>query len=152
MNPTIPFRTEAEITHVVLRFQALDLPMKEWTHQAHLAVAMWHLTRYSLEEAICLLRSGIITYNASCGGKNTADSGYHETLTLFWIGAIDHFLERSGRERPLAVQYAELLASPYAGADLPYQYYSRERLFSVQARAMWAAPDLKPLEWAALRS
>jgi len=29
---------------------------------------------------------------------------------------------------------------------LPFSYYTRDRLFSPEARADWAEPDLKPLD------
>ena len=32
-----------------------------------------------------------------------------------------------------------------ADKDLPLQYYSRERLFSDEARAAWVEPDLRAL-------
>ena len=128
------FRTESEITRLVLQFQAHDLPKAEWTHQAHLATAMWYLQRYSREEAICWLRTGIISFNLACGGKNTPTSGYHETLTLFWIGTIDHFMEQAGRNRPLIDLCRAFLDSGLADPCNAARQSSQRPLLRVAAR------------------
>ena len=56
-----------------------------WTHEAHLLVALWHLHNHAVDEATCLLRARIISYNVAVGTENSSASGYHETMTLFWI-------------------------------------------------------------------
>ena len=38
------------------------------------------------------MRDGVRRYNVATGGKNTEDSGYHETLTCFWIAVAAAFL------------------------------------------------------------
>lgn len=128
-------------------FQQRTLPLAEWTHHAHLATAAWYLYRYTVDETICWLRSGIISYNLACGGKNTPEGGYHETLTLFWIGAVNHFLEQAGRQRSLSDLVNALLTSDFGQSGFPLCYYSRERLFSLTARARWVEPDLQDLDW-----
>lgn len=80
---------------LVKRFQERTLPKDEWTHEAHLIVALWHLKKYNKAEATCLLRAGIINYNLVIGTPNTGNSGYHETITLFWIKLIDYFIDRN---------------------------------------------------------
>jgi hypothetical protein len=126
-------------------FLACTLPKAEWTHQAHLRVGLWHLLRHTAEEALALLRVRIQTYNVSSGVANTDHSGYHETITRFYVGVIDQFLRSADRSQgidPLAVD----LIRRHGEKDLPLRYYSRERLFSVLARRQWVEPDLAPLE------
>jgi hypothetical protein len=68
---------------------------------------------------------------------------YHETLTLFWLGHVRSFLEGERNEGRSLVSLANELAAS-ADKNLPLAYYTRERLFSCEARAAWVEPDLKP--------
>ncbi len=140
----VMFRTTEEIFSLVRRFGDCTLPRSEWTHAAHLTVALWHLLQYDWAEAVERVRHGIKLYNAANGVATTRESGYHETITLFWLRRVRSFLEEGRNEgcslAPLANRLVE-------GADrnLPLEYYSRELLFSWEARLSWAEPDLKPL-------
>jgi hypothetical protein len=130
---------------LVQAFVACTLPKKEWTHQAHLRVGLWHLLRHHAEEALALLRVRIQRYNAACGVANTDHSGYHETITAFYVWVIGQFLRSADRSRGID-QLAEELIRQCGEKTLPLRYYSRERLFSVLARRHWVEPDLAPLE------
>jgi len=133
-----------KIETLVQQFQNRTLPKKAWTHEAHLAVAIWHLNRYAKAEATCLLRAGIINYNIAAGTENTATGGYHETITLFWIWIIYSFLiENKGLKINELISL--FLASEYARKEILFKYYTKELLFSVEARANWVMPDLKVL-------
>jgi len=46
---------------------------------------------------------------------------------------------------PDAQAAARLLATPFGDKAWPLTFWSRERLFSVEARRGWVAPDLAPL-------
>jgi hypothetical protein len=126
---------------LVEAFMACTLPKAEWTHQAHLRVGLWHLLRHSAEEALALLRVRIQTYNVSQGGTNTDHSGYHETITRFYVGVIDRFLRSADRSQGID-RLAEELIRRYGEKGLPLRYYSRELLHSVLARRQWVEPDL----------
>jgi len=130
---------EQEILEVVRGFQARTIPKERWTHQAHLVTALWYHVHHTPLESICYLRSGIIEYNASVGGKNTPEDGYHETLTLFWCKVISSFVEEN-QGLPLAELTNKFLASEMATKEYPMKFYSRERLFSLEARASYVAP------------
>lgn len=69
----------------IRRFEAGTLTKEEWTHAAHLRMAAWYVWNYSPLEAGVRIRAGIRHLNECLGGQNTEDSGYHETLTEFWI-------------------------------------------------------------------
>jgi hypothetical protein len=69
----------------ISRFVAGTLTKEEWTHTAHLRMAYWYVWNYSPLEAGQRIRAGIRHLNECLGGQNTEDSGYHETLTEFWI-------------------------------------------------------------------
>lgn len=137
-----PFGTVTAIENLVARFRDRTLPKEEWTHDAHLVTAIWFHVHHSPEEAIAFLRSGIITYNDSVGGKNTPTDGYHETMTLFWCRVIAGFVA-ANPGRSLVELCSTFLNSVQATREYPLTFYSRERLFSVKARATWVDPDLK---------
>ncbi len=68
------------------------LPKAEWTHAAHLQVALWHLRQYTPEQTLTRLREAIRAYNDATGVVNGPDSGYHETITQFYVGAVARFV------------------------------------------------------------
>jgi hypothetical protein len=126
---------------IALGMTACTLPKAEWTHHAHLRAGLWHVLSFGEEPALVLLRERITRYNASVGTANTDTSGYHETLTRFYVGLIASFVRGRDRSAPLDVLAAALIAE-HGDRELPLRFYSRERLFSVEARHGWIEPDL----------
>lgn len=141
---TTKFRSTGEVLSLLRRFEDCTLPRDEWTHAAHLTVALWHLLEYDWEEAVSRVRRGILRYNAAHGVRTTPTGGYHETLTLFWMRRVRAFLEDGRNEARSLVALANDLADAL-DSRLPFEYYTRERLFSSEARAAWVEPDLKSL-------
>jgi hypothetical protein len=129
---------------LVEAFIARTLPKPEWTHTAHLRVGLWHVVRYGPEEALALLRQRISRYNESVGTINSDDSGYHETVTAFYVRAIAATI--ADRDPGMSIDELAALVIERCGArEFPLRYYSKERLFSVAARRGWVPPDLQPL-------
>ncbi len=139
------FRTSEEMFSLLRRFADCTLPREEWTHAAHLTVALWHLLQYDWPEAVARVRAGIKRYNAAHGILTTPTGGYHETLTLFWMRTVRAFLEAERNEARALVHLANELAATH-DKSLPLSFYTRERLFSTEARASWVEPDLRPLD------
>lgn len=136
---------ERGVERLVREFEACTLAGERWTHEAHLTVAMWYLMRHPDAEATRLIRERIQRYNESRGVEMTKDSGYHETITLFYIRAIRRYLASAGGARTFAELLDGLIAA--CGArNFPFEYYSRERLLSWEARTNWLEPDLKSLD------
>ena len=119
----------------------LTLPKAEWTHEAHLRAGLWHVFHHGPEEALGLLRDRISKYNESVGTANTDTSGYHETITAFYVKTIAVFLDAEDRTRSLD-ELATRLIEKCGHRELPLRHYSRARLFSVEARREYLAPDL----------
>ncbi len=138
------YLTATDIRELIDGFENGTLPKEQWTHQAHLLMALWYLWSYSTDEAIPRICEGIQKYNVASGVANTNTSGYHETLTQFWISVVATFLEQNITETSVEVLANKLIQQNYA-ASLPLEYYSRERVFSVEARKTWLPPDLKPM-------
>jgi len=138
---------------LVAAFLAKTLPKPEWTHVAHLRVGLWHVRRFGEIGALTALRERIPAYNEAVGTANTDSSGYHETLTVFYVRLIADFLERVGAAADGADEDLEARLIADCGArKLPLEYYSRDRLFSVEARRGWVTPDLKALPKTETRS
>jgi hypothetical protein len=144
-NKTIIYRSPSEIDSLIHAFQECSLPRSQWTHEAHLTVALWYLFYDSEQEAINAVRNGIKRYNSVQGIETTKDGGYHETLTLFWVRTIRRYLADESRNRSM-VNLAKGLIAKYADRTLPFTYYTRDRLMSSEARINWVEPDLRSLE------
>jgi hypothetical protein len=124
---------------------ARSLPKAEWTHEAHLRAGLWHALRHGDDAALDLLRRRIRAYNEATGVANTADAGYHETITRFYLHVIRAFLRSADTARDADALAADLIAR-WGERGLPLRFYSRARLFSAEARARWVEPDLRPLD------
>lgn len=136
----------SEIEELVAGFQDHSLPGERWTHQAHLIVGTYFAYHFPLEQAIYYLRSGIITYNVATGGKNTHERGYHETVTQLWAKLLKTFVQKKCAGLSLAESCSALLNSPYAAQEIMFRFYSKDFLFSTQARALWVEPDLASID------
>ncbi len=138
------FATFDEIEELIRGFESGTLPRSQWTHRAHLTVACWYLVCHPAPEAARRIREGIRNYNQSQGIVTTATSGYHETMTLFWIRMVRHYLSAATLECSL-IGLINVMVDRYADKSVPFEYYSRERLMSPEARTNWMEPDLKAL-------
>jgi hypothetical protein len=134
----------SRIEALVTAFCDRSLPKECWTHEAHLRVGLWHLLHHEPPEALALLRQRITAYNEATGVKNSDASGYHETITRFFLHEIGRFLQRADRGRSLDELAADLIKL-LGDNDAPLRYFSREHLMSVAARRGWVEPDLRPL-------
>jgi hypothetical protein len=139
------FTSDAAVARVGEGLLARDLPREEWTHEAHLAATTYLLLRHpeiDLDEAL----PGLIRrYNESVGGVNSDAEGYHETITRVFLHGVRLFLSEADLDEPIHELVNELLLSPMGRRDWPMRFYSRERLFSVEARRAFAAPDIAAL-------
>lgn len=126
-------------------FEAGKLPKAEWTHEAHLIMAIWSNTYYAESEILNRVRENIIQHNESVGTPNSETEGYHETLTQFWLWVAGRYLDQN-KVRSMLVNCNAFINSPFANRKYPFEYYSFEQLFSVEARLSWAEPDLNPMQ------
>ncbi|MDH7462362.1 hypothetical protein QEG73_13770 [Chitinophagaceae bacterium 26-R-25] len=134
------YTSEQEILHLIEQFNTKTLPKSAWTHAAHLTVGLWHVHNFTLDESICRMRSGIVSYNLAVGTENTGDSGYHETLTIFWLTVLYHFLKLE-EGKSLLTLCNQLLDSRLAINSLPFFFYDRGRILSTNARARFQEPN-----------
>ncbi len=140
------YGTDNEVRRVANGLLACNLPRPEWTHEAHLTAVSVLLIEHD-EIALEAELPGIIArYNVSVGGVNDDTQGYHETITQYWIAAARAF--HSGTSGPILQRVNDFLLSPEGRRDAPLRFYSRERLFSVEARRAAVEPDLMRFAWA----
>lgn len=142
--PVYPFLlSESALQQLMAAFESRTLPKEQWTHGAHVAACAFYNATYGPAEALRRMRENIPLYNIAVGGKNTEESGYHETLTCLWAQIIAQFLA------------ALPAASPFAAVEATVRRYGQERklheafyTFDVvtdrQARRQWIPPDKQP--------
>jgi hypothetical protein len=134
------YKTDEEIRSLVTAFEACSFHPSEFKHYQHLAVALWYVWHLPYEEAVKRMTGGIRRL-AETYGK----SGYHETITLFWLTLVSNFAGEMRRNSSLAT-IANQLIENYNDKNLIGEYYSAELLASEEAKAQWVEPDLKRLE------
>ena len=134
------YRTNTEIEALAADFENCRITAPEWTHHAHLTIALYYLWHHEFDAALIRMRSGIFKLNRAHDTPNTETRGYHETLTVFWLQIVHNFLRDAPRQSLFETANALLIAC--ADSSLPLKSYSREKLFSVVARARFIQPDL----------
>jgi hypothetical protein len=139
------FESDAAVRHIGEGLLARSLARAEWTHEAHLAASLWLIVERPDILPERDLPDIIRRFNESVGGVNDATQGYHETITMCFLRAIRFLLARTAPDLPLAGKVNALLRAPEGRRDWPLRFYSRERLFSVEARLAWCEPDIAPL-------
>lgn len=138
------FESDAAIRRIGEGLLAASLPKPEWTHEAHLAACTWLVSERADIHPESELPQIIRSYNVAAGGENTDHAGYHETLTQLYIKGVRGFLAGCAAEG-LRGKVNAMLTSEMGPRDWPLRFYSRERLFSVEARRQWIEPDLAPI-------
>jgi len=140
------FDDDASIVAIGEGLLTATLPRSAWTHEAHLAACSW-LVRDRLDINIERALPEIIsTYNIACGGVNDDSQGYHETITQVYIAAVKTHLAEVGSQLALYQMVNSLLLSARGRRDYPLRFYSKELLFSAQARRVFVAPDIASLD------
>ena len=131
--------------NLIQQFENGTLPKSEWTHEAHLIVGLKMVLTYK-EQAFSEMKKRIIRFNESIGTINSESSGYHETLTVFWLWAIQQFCNEKGITQFDVDAIDELLFyEPLSRRKLVEDYYSEVILLLPEARRRFIRPDEKPM-------
>lgn len=141
----IVYDSPAALKRLIEGFASRTLPCHEWTHQAHLIVGLWYCSQYDATTATDILRESIKQYNIVCGKQNTETSGYHETITRFFVWYISRYLEAADPQRSF-VETVNDFCAHHSESSSPLKFYSKARLMSVEARLGWVEPDLQALQ------
>ena len=135
----------ASLESFIAAFLDCTFPGNLWHHREHIIMAGWHLLRYSEAETIAQTREAIKRYRLARGGANDATSGYHETLTVFWIRLTGVALARHSDTTDEVTRLCAVADELGPKTRLYFDYYSYDVLNSTPARLQWMEPDLKPL-------
>ena len=138
------FERDSDIRALGEGLLACALPREAWTHEAHLSACLWLLTERPDIDIDAEIATIIRRFNESVGGVNDDTQGYHDSITRAYIAGVRLFLSQTA-EAGLAKRVNALLLSDIGRRDWPLRFYSRERLFSVEARRGFVEPDLAPL-------
>ena len=137
--------TEAGIDAFLASFEDGSLAKERWTHAAHILGGASYVHRLGEAAALDHMRACVKRYNEAVGGKNTATSGYHETVTAFWIKLLHAFL--FGKKPIDRAEFAMLAVAHFAPQrDIYQSYYDFDVVASTEARARWIAPNLKSID------
>jgi hypothetical protein len=140
------FGTDADVRRIADGLITRTLPRADWTHEAHLAAIAAILLDYPQVRPEADMPGIISGYNVAVGGVNDDTQGYHETITQFWVANARAFL--AGDAGGALVQRVNrFIAAPEGRREAPLRYFSRARLFSVEARRRAVEPDLMRFEW-----
>jgi hypothetical protein len=134
------FKDEKEIFEVVRGFESATISRDKWKHAEHLTVALHYLSRHDIETATAKMRDGIFKLLRDGFGVDlTKEMPYHETLTVFWMRTVAEF-NASKNGASLLDKTNELVAK--YDKNHPLKFYSREFLFSHEARRSFVDGDL----------
>lgn len=137
---TRKYETQDEVLDLVREFEAATIPRDQWKHAEHLIVALYYVSHFDIETAINKMRRGILNLLAN-GFKVdlTKEMPYHETITVFWIRTVAAFSAASNG-KPIGEKIKVMVGR--FDKDYLLSFYSRERLFSNEARARFIDADL----------
>ncbi len=135
------YNSEKEISEVVRGFETGTISRSDWRHAEHLTVACYYAFHHSFEEAIGKMRGGIFNLLNAFEVDLTKEMPYHETLTVFWMRTVFDVVEnRNGNS---FLETVNRVLEIGGDKDLPLKFYSRERLFSDEARKNFVEGDLQ---------
>jgi hypothetical protein len=126
---------DAKILTLVDRLERCLLAKEEFHHRDHLTVAVVYLYVCDLEMAMDRMRSSLRRFAAHHGVTGL----YHETLTRFWLLQVEKRLDRNLCLEQAVGKVREQLNDK----NLVFEYYSRERIESKEAKESWLSPDLE---------
>lgn len=139
-SPVQSLTSEASLRRLGESFCAATIAKQHWTHQAHIAAAVYLIALCPSTHAEIEMPRMIRALNRSHGVANTSSSGYHHTITLAYLSAIRAFmLERQGLPPHEVVNKA--METPLSSPGWLLDYWSEDLLFSPQARQKWVDPD-----------
>ena len=138
------YKHESEVLDFVRSFEDATIPPDDWKHAEHLVVALYYLTLNDLNSAYEKMRAGILNL-LEHGFKVDLkkEMPYHETITLFWMRTVADF--NASKNGASLLEKANEVAYKW-DKDYPLKFYSRDLLFSDDARMTYVEPDLTVME------
>jgi hypothetical protein len=134
------FKHESEVLDLVRSFEEATIAHDDWKHAEHLVVALYYVMHHDLDTAYRKMRSGILNL-LERGFKVDLkkEMPYHETITLFWMRTVADY---NGSENGTSLLEKANEVAYRWDKDYPLKFYSRELLFSAEARSRFVEADL----------
>jgi hypothetical protein len=128
-------------------FLQCELPKGEFSHEAHLLTALYLLAKHG-ENTLPIIRKHLKSYLKSIGVESTDTSGYHETLTVFWLWFVKkRFADENGKIIWNQNNVDDLIEDfNLTERNIWLENYSKECMMSVEARRNFVEPDIKPFD------
>lgn len=134
------YRSLDEIISLVNRFETCETEPNNFSHRAHITVATWYLTQSGFDEAEKKMKEGLYRFLSHYDLH-----GYNETITLFWLRAIQNYLTQAKAENSI-INLVNEIVEVFSNSKLIFEYYSEELAKSEEAKTSWIEPDLKPFD------
>ena len=136
------YNTAMEIEAVVWGFESCGTGKDDFKHREHLTVAVSYLSVSTQKQAADKMRIGLLRFLAHHG---VGSEKYNETLTMFWVAMVRRTLAEIGPDSSL-VEKCNRVIEALGNPALAFDYYSKELLWSDEARKACVKPDLKNWE------
>lgn len=134
------YKTASELETVFRTFENGKISRDAWGHPEHLIVAFFYASNNDFETALAKMRSGIFNLLKAFEVDLSKEMPYHETMTVFWMRTVfDFAATKNGCS--IVETCAEMIDK--FDKDYPMKFYSRELLFSAEARKTFIDGDLK---------
>ena len=137
---TKDFVNDAEVAALVLAFETATIAASEFTHAAHVTVALSYLGELPPNEALARMREKIRAFAAHHSMGNL----YHETLTVFWMRLLNHVAATYDSDLPLWKRI-NLIVTRWGNRGPVEAHFTPELIASSAARENWVPPDRLPL-------
>ena len=134
----VAYPNEDAIKEVIRKFESCEYAPAEFTHARHLTVGCWYLCTLSADEALDRMRTHLQNFSAHHGKQ-----GYHETITRFWIKLLDAAIQHQHEDLPILGRINAVVG--LYPKEVLFDYYTRERVMSDQAKREWVEPDLREI-------
>ena len=132
----------ADAEQLMQDFLQCTLDKYDWTHEAHLVVGLYMVTHYP-QDALTHMREAIKRFNLATGTANTETSGYHETLTVFWLEHIRANCTANDGSLTWDQETLNhlLVNRALTNRNIWLEHYTEEAIRSVEARLHYVAPE-----------
>ena len=131
----------AEALVLLENWETGRMPKEEWTHEMHLIMGLAMIVRFG-KQALPAMRERILRFNNAVGTINSDSSGYHETLTVYWLWLIRQFMLEKNLTTFDETAIDELVyEESLAKRNGWLAFYNEETIKSVAARRGFVPPD-----------
>ena len=126
-------------TELLNAFENQLISNNDWEHAYHIRIAAIYLMLNDFETALIKVKAGIKKLNAVNEVPDSQFRGFHETLTIGWLKLVSSRLYKTKTDFSLElIEKNKDLLNP----RLLNEYYSTDKLMSLEAKAIFIEPDL----------